>query len=207
MAGLESITDVSVSLPSVYEVFQVLTFQAGYNSAVVLLGATILGLAGGLVGTFSLLRGRALVSDALAHCALPGLAAAFLMSVYVYGEKRTLVVLLSGAAISGCIGIALIQWITRRTRLTEDAAIGSVLSVFFGFGVVLLSVIQGLGTGQEGGLHQFIYGQTAALSAANAKLTAMIALLIGALVVLFLKEFRLVCFDVEFAAVQGVASK
>jgi manganese/zinc/iron transport system permease protein len=54
-----------------------------YNTLVVLLGTGLLGLAAGLVGTFAVLRQRALVGDALAHAALPGLSLAFL----VVGER------------------------------------------------------------------------------------------------------------------------
>lgn len=199
----QSIADVSVALPSWHGILAVLTLQAGYNSAVVVLGAAALGLAGGLIGTFSLLRKRALVSDALAHSALPGLAVAFLISVYLLQGTRSLSVLLLGAAISGVFGVFCIQWISKATRLREDTAIGAVLSVFFGIGIVLLSVIQSLGTGQEGGLHHFIYGQTAALSMSDAQLTAMVAALVALLSMLLLKEFRLICFDPEFAVAQG----
>ena len=89
------------------------------------------------------------------------------------------------------------------TRLREDAAIGIVLSVFFGAGVFLLSLIQSLGTGREGGLHHFIYGQTAAMGRTDALLMVGVAGIVAALAFLLLKEFRLVCFDQDFAAVQG----
>ena len=55
-----------------------LLFQAGYNAALVSLGAALLGLAAGSVGTFITLRRRALASYAMAHATLPGVGLAFL---------------------------------------------------------------------------------------------------------------------------------
>lgn len=203
MTNQAAITDVSIPLPTWEELCRVLLFQAGYNTTVVVLGTTFLGLAAGIVGTFSLLRKRALVGDALAHCALPGLALAFLLGVYVFDQGRNLFLLLGGATLSGILGIVVIQFLSHKTRLTEDTAIGVVLSVFFGFGIVLLSVIQSLGTGKEGGLHHYIYGQTAALRFYDSMLMLVLAGVSLVLSLLFLKEFRLVCFDTDFAQVQG----
>ncbi len=198
-----SITDVSFALPSIAEVISVMTLTAGFNAALVVLGTTILGLTAGLVGTFAVLRKRALMGDALAHSGLPGLCFAFIIFTYWLGYERTLPLLLLGAAVSGVLGILAVQGIVSSTRLTEDTAIGIILSTFFGLGVVLLSIIQSLGTGKEGGLHHFIYGQTAAMNYSDA-LTLGVTAVIGLVAsLLFLKEFRLVSFDEAFAHSQG----
>ena len=51
-----------------------------YTDSVVVLGALVLGVVAGVVGTFAVLRQRSLVGDALAHAALPGVCAAFLLT-------------------------------------------------------------------------------------------------------------------------------
>ena len=61
-------------------------------------------------------------------------------------EGRSTIALTVGAAASAGLGLLAVEWMTRRTRLTEDAAIGAVLSVFFGFGIVLMTVVQTLET-------------------------------------------------------------
>ncbi|MCB0359570.1 MAG: metal ABC transporter permease [Bdellovibrionales bacterium] len=198
-----SLTDVRLELPAWDAVINVLLLQGGYNARVVVVGTALLGTAAGLIGTFALLRRRAMVGDGLAHAALPGLAIAYLISVWAGGEGRVLPVLLFGAAVSGVVGVLIIQFLSQATRLEEDAAIGIVLSVFFGAGVLLLSYIQSLGTGTEGGIQHFIYGQTAAMRLRDAKMIAVIAAVASACALLFLKEFRIVCFDREYAAVQG----
>ena len=175
----------------------------GWNSAVVLAGATALGVAAGTVGTFMLLRKRSLVSDALSHATLPGIAIAFLVGLALGVEGRSLPLLLAGAAASGIVGVLAIQAISRHTRLPEDAAIGAVLSVFFGLGVVLLSYIQSLPTGGQAGIKTFILGQTAAMRAPEAAALGLLALVAVAAVLLFFKELRLLAFDQGFARVQG----
>ena len=115
---------------------EALFLQAGYNAALVTLGATLLGFAAGSSGTFLFLRKRALVSDAIAHATLPGVGLAFIFMVLLGGDGRNLIGLLAGSAITAFIGLVIIEWISRRTRLPEDAAIGAVLGVFFGFGIV-----------------------------------------------------------------------
>ncbi|HYD65656.1 metal ABC transporter permease, partial [Azospirillum sp.] len=124
------------------EALRILTLQAGFNTAVVVAGTAALGLAAGMVGTFLLLRRRALISDALSHATLPGIAAAFLLGVALGVPGRSLPLLLAGAAVSGVLGVLTIQALVRFTRLTEDSAIGAVLATAFGLGVVLLSHIQ-----------------------------------------------------------------
>ncbi|EWY42552.1 manganese transporter [Skermanella stibiiresistens SB22] len=185
------------------DVIATLTLQAGFNSAVVVAGTACLGVAAGAIGGFMLLRKRALVSDALSHATLPGIALAFLIATGLGLEGRSLPVLLTGALVSGLAGVLAIQAITRHTRLPEDAAIGAVLSVFFGVGVVLLSHIQTLATGNQAGLKTFILGQTAAMNQGEALALGALALAALAAAGLLFKEFRLLCFDPDFAAGQG----
>lgn len=196
-------TGAGVVLPSWADVLDVLFLQGGYNTTVVMVGVTLLGLAAGTVGTFAVLRKRAMMSDTMSHATLPGIALAFLAAVALGSEGRSLPVLLTGASVAGVVGVVLVQLVARHTRLPEDAAMGAVLSVFFGLGFVLLSYIQTLGTGAEGGIAKFIYGQTAAMSAGDAVVIGATALATVIATALLFKEFRLVCFDPDFAGVQG----
>lgn len=182
---------------------RVVTFSAGYNTTLVVLGTTLLGIAAGIVGSFTLLRKRSLLSDALSHATLPGVGGAFIAASLLGTQGRSIPVLLLGAAVSAALGVVCVQVISRWRRVGEEAAIGIVLSVFFGVGVVLLSVIQSMSAGNQGGLKSFIYGQTAAMSSSDAWLMGGIALVAAGCGVLLLKEFTVVCFDEDFAASSG----
>ncbi|MGP1310727.1 MAG: metal ABC transporter permease, partial [Phycisphaerales bacterium] len=196
---LASLAAPDESLPTLAEVVRVLTFRAGYNTSTVLLGVTLLGVAGGVVGVFALLRKRALMADALSHATLPGVALAFLAALALGFSGRSLPILLLGAAITGVLGVVCVQLLLRVSRLREDAAIGIVLSVFFGAGIVLLSIVQNSGSANAAGLNHFIYGQTAAMRVSDAALMGGIALASIVLAFLLLKEFGLVCFNAAFA--------
>lgn len=200
---LASLAAPDESLPTLAEVVRVLTFRAGYNTSTVLLGVTLLGVAGGVVGVFALLRKRALMADALSHATLPGVALAFLAALTLGFSGRSLPILLLGAAVTGVLGVVCVQLLLRVSRLREDAAIGIVLSVFFGAGIVLLSIVQNSGSANAAGLNHFIYGQTAAMRVSDAALMGGIALASILLAFLLLKEFGLVCFNAAFADVDG----
>lgn len=198
-----SIVDVTDEWPTLAEVVETLTFRAGYNAALVVGGTTLLGVAAGVVGVFALLRKRALVADAVSHAALPGIALAFLIAGALGFEGRSLGVLLSGAALTGVLGAACVQWLLWAPRVHEDAAIGIVLSVFFGAGVVGLSYIQANAGSGSAGLRTFIYGQAAAMSPSDVAMMAGIAGVAFLAAALLLKEFAVVCFNDAFARVQG----
>jgi manganese/zinc/iron transport system permease protein len=187
--------------PGVGEVARVMTFGGGYNTNVVLGATTLLGIAAGIVGVFALLRKRSLMSDALSHATLPGIALAFIAATLLGASGRTLPWLLVGATVSGVVGVLCVQWLLRVPRVHEDAAIGIVLSVFFGAGAVLVSVIQRMPG--AGGVDGFIFGQAAAMSPFDAKLMAAIAIAAVLAAALLLKEMAIVCFNDGFARVDG----
>lgn len=181
-----------------------LALQAGYNSALVACGAALLGSAGGGAGAFVFLRKRALVSDAISHATLPGIAIAFIVMVALGGDGRWLPGLLVGSALSAAAGLLIVEWMARTTRLSEDAAIGAVLSVFFGFGIVLLTVIQTLPFGRQAGLGSFLLGQTAGMLRSEAWTIAGAGALAALLVFALRRPMLLVAFDPDFAASSGV---
>lgn len=197
-----SITDTTVHLPSGDELLRVVLLR-DYNTRVVVLGTMILGLAAGVVGVFLLLRKRALMGDALSHATLPGIGLAFIVMASFGGSGKYLPGLLLGAVLSGVCGLGCVLFIRRWTRLKEDAALGIVLSVFFGLGVAILGVIQKMDAGHAAGLESFVYGKTASMLAADARMIAVAAVIVLVVSLLLFKEFELLCFDQAQAAVQG----
>uniref|UniRef100_UPI003B51C9DF metal ABC transporter permease n=1 Tax=Roseovarius indicus TaxID=540747 RepID=UPI003B51C9DF len=184
--------------------FDALTLQLGYNATLVTIGAALLGVAAGATGTFLYVGKRALVSDAISHATLPGVGLAFIFMVLLGGDGRFLPGLLLGSAVSAAIGLLCVSWLSTRTRLAEDAAIGAVLSVFFGLGIVLLTVIQTMSSGRQAGLETFLLGSTAGMLWNDAVIIAGGGALVLALVVLLRRPMTLVAFDSEFAASTGI---
>jgi manganese/zinc/iron transport system permease protein len=164
----------------------------------VALGAALLGISAGALGSFAVLRRQSLLGDAISHAALPGIALAFLLT----GSKAPLVLVL-GAAIAGWMGTLLVGRVVRDTRVKTDAALGIVLSVFFGFGLVLLTVIQKRPDASQAGLDRFLFGQAATLLQRDVLTIAVLGALVLGVTALFWKEFKLLAFDAEFGASLG----
>jgi manganese/zinc/iron transport system permease protein len=192
-----SITDTRFAWPTAGEFVRALSLQ-DYNTRVVVIGTTLLGVAAGIVGTFAYLRKRAMLGDALSHATLPGIALAFLLTA-----QKQLWILLLGATITGILGVVVVLGMRAIPRIKEDAAIGIVLSVFFGAGMVLMSLVQQMRTGDEAGLQSFIYGQAAAMLVRDAVVIGASAAAVTLGCALLFKEFRLICFDKAYAGAQG----
>ncbi len=181
-----------------------LVLSGGYNTTVVTLGAAALGAAGGAVGVFAMLRGRALVADAIAHATLPGVALGFLVSYALGYSGRSLFALLGGAAFTAALAVAAIGLIRNHTRLKEDAAVASVLGVFFGLGIALLSVVQGVPAGGQAGLDAFLLGSTSGIRRVDALMLGGAALATLLAVSLVYKELRAAAFDPVYAQAHGL---
>ena len=184
------------------DIWEIISLR-NYNTRLVILSTTILGISTGLVGSFLLLRKRSLMGDALSHATLPGIALAFgLMTTWGF-DGKSLPALLIGATISGVLGVLLMLAIRRTTQLRDDVAMGLVLSVFFGLGIALLTMVQKLPGASAAGLESFIYGQPASIVWNDFLLIAFICLAITIATIFLFKEFTLLCFDDAFAASQG----
>lgn len=197
-----SITDRSLQWPT-WDQWRRLLLLEDYNTRIVILSTTLLGCTAGLVGTFTLLRKRALMGDALSHATLPGIGLAFMIATALGENGKSLPILLLGASVTGLLGVGAVLAIRNLTRLKEDTALGVVLSVFFGAGVGLLGIIQQMKEGHAAGLEAFIYGKTASMVANDALLISTVALVCTMASLLLFKEFKLLCFDEGFAASAG----
>ncbi|MDM5208143.1 metal ABC transporter permease [Cytobacillus kochii] len=169
------------------------------NTQWVLIGTLLLGLASGILGSFALLRKQSLIGDAVAHAALPGICIGFMLT----GE-RSLIILLIGATVTGLIAAYCIQYIASASILKEDTAICLILSTFFGVGIVLLTKVQQMPSGNKSGLDSFIFGQAAGMVSSDVKLMAGAAALLLMVTIIFFKEFKLITFDAEFAKGLGL---
>lgn len=186
-----------------WDAIQRVLLLTDYNTRIVIIGTTLLGAAAGMVGTFTLLRKRSLMGDALSHATLPGIALAFILAPTFGLDGKSMGMLLFGATVSGLLGVVVILAIRSQTRLKEDTALGAVLSVFFGAGVALLGVIQKMNQGHAAGLESFILGKAATMRAADLQLIFVAGTLCTGTCILCFKEFKLLCFDDVYAGSRG----
>ena len=172
------------------------------NTRYVVLGVMLMSAGAAVLGCFTFLRKKALIGDAIAHSVLPGVCMAFILS----GEKNPLLLLL-GAFVTGWFSVYAVSFIKKNSRLKEDAAIGLVLSVFFGVGILLLTYIQHSGNASQSGLDSFIFGKAASLVSTDVYVFGTVAILLIITVFFLYKEFMLISFDESYASSLGFPVK
>lgn len=169
------------------------------NMQWILMGSLLLGLGSGVIGSFTFLRKQSLLGDALAHAALPGICIAFMLS-----GVKSVGLFMIGAILSGAAATFGIHAITRYSRIKQDAALGIVLSVFFGIGVVMMTKIQHSGNGNQSGLDKYMFGQAASMMVSDVYLMGIVSLVLVIVCALLFKEFKLISFDPGFARGMGM---
>ena len=173
-----------------------------YTLRTITLGTAILGAVTGMLGSFAVLRKQSLLGDAISHAALPGIAIAFLLT----GTKESNVLLL-GALISGLIGTFWIRGIIKKTHLKSDTALGLILSLFFGFGMLLLTFIQKQPNANQAGLDKYLFGQAATLVESDVWMMAIVTGICLVVLLLFWKEFKILLFDADYTKTLGFNTK
>ena len=171
----------------------ILSIFGSANVRWVLAGTMLLGISSGVLGSFVVLRKQSLLGDAMSHAALPGICFAFLLT-----GVKSVGLSMFGAAVTALFGAWAIQFMTRKSRMKQDAALGIVLSVFFGFGVVLMTLIQNGPYGNHSGLDAYMLGQAASLVDRDVHVLIAVSLLLLSASFLFFKEFKLLSFDPGF---------
>lgn len=173
-----------------------------YTIRTVLLGAAVFGVVSGVLSCFAVLRRQALLGDAMSHAALPGVVLAFILT-----GSKAMPVLMLGALIAGWVGVLFVLFVTHETRIKEDSALGIVLAVFFGVGLMLLTWVQRTGPASQSGLDKFLFGRAAALVMEDVATMALVGMLGLLCVALFWKEFKLLSFDPAYAATLGFPTR
>jgi manganese/zinc/iron transport system permease protein len=165
----------------------------------ILIGTTLVGITTGIVGCFTLLNKQSLLGDTIAHATLPGLTGMFLCIL-----EKSYCMLLLGAGISGLLGAACVDYIIRTTHLKKDAALGIVLSTFFGLGIIFLTMIQKLPIGNQAGIDKFLFGQAATLLDADIIIITLLSCIVITTIMWLWKELKIITFDPIYAQTLGL---
>ncbi|CAK1228957.1 metal ABC transporter permease [Fructobacillus evanidus] len=157
-----------------------------------LITAVLVGIMSGIVGSFIILRGMSLMGDAISHAVLPGVAVAYMLGIN----------LLIGASIFGLLAAMLIGFVTMKSNLKNDTAIGIVFSSFFALGFILISMAE-----STTNLHHILFGNVLAVSDQDLITTAIVLVVVVLFVVLFYKELLITSFDNTFARAYGLQTQ
>lgn len=145
----------------------------------------------GVIGSYVVLRRLAFIGDALAHTALPGVVIA-----YVYGWS-----LVSGALAAGILTAFGISWMTKKSSIREDTAIGVIFTAMFALGILLMSKLQSFRD-----LSHILFGNILGVQSQELWLMSGVAVVVLICLVLFHKELELTSFDGLHAEVIGIHS-
>lgn len=157
-----------------------------------LITSLLVGFVSGIIGSFIILRGMSLMGDAISHAVLPGVAIS-----YMFGFNYVI-----GATFFGLLTAILIEFITEKSTLKNDTAIGIVFSSFFALGVILISFAQ-----SATDLYHILFGNVLAVRDFDMILTAIVTVIAVVFVLLFFKELKLTSFDPVMAKAAGIPVK
>ncbi|MGN7410842.1 MULTISPECIES: metal ABC transporter permease [unclassified Sporosarcina] len=154
--------------------------------------SVMVGIICGAIGSFIVLRGMALMGDAISHAVLPGVAISYMLSInYFYG-----------AVLTGVLTAFSIGAISQNSRIKSDSAIGIVFSAFFALGIILITKAR-----SATDLTQILFGNVLSVRDSDMWITLVIGAIVIATVALFFKELLISSFDETMAAAYGLNTR
>ncbi len=154
-----------------------------------------------VIGCFIVLKRTSFLADALAHSMLAGVVVGYLVMKLTFGQEAHAPAMLIGSIISGIITVAMIGFVSRMSRVKEDAVIGIMYTGIFAFGGVLVSLFSQY---VHIDLLHFIVGQLLGVSDADLWMMAIVSVVVLSFIVLMFRSLQLVTFDRVMAASLGM---
>lgn len=152
----------------------------------------MVGIICGVIGSFIVLRGLALMGDAISHAVLPGVALSYILGInYFYGAVVT------GLLTSISIGV-----INQNSRIKSDSSIGIVFSAFFALGIILITAAR-----SATDLTQILFGNVLSVRSSDMWITLIVGVIVLLAIVIFYKELLVSSFDETMAAAYGLKTR
>ncbi|HZK33660.1 MAG TPA: metal ABC transporter permease [Tissierellaceae bacterium] len=157
-----------------------------------LVTSIVVGIISGVIGSFIILRGMALMGDAISHAILPGVAISYILGInYFYG-----------AVVVGILTAIGIGVISQNSRIKNDASIGIVFSAAFALGIILITLAQ-----SATDLTQILFGNVLHVRSSDMWLTISVGVVVLLIVIIFFKELLVSSFDETMAEVYGLKTR
>ena len=154
-----------------------------------LITALVIGIVGGAVGCFIILRGMSLMGDAISHAVLPGVAISFILGINFF----------IGAIVFGLLASTIITYIKSNSIIKSDTAIGITFSSFLALGIILIDVAN-----SSTDLFHILFGNILAVQDLDMWITIAVALLVLTTITIFFRPLLLTTFDPILAKSIGV---
>ena len=167
----------------------ILPFQFGFMQNAFLIGI-IVAVPTALLSCFLVMKGWALMGDAVSHAILPGIVLA-----YIFGFP-----LLIGAFLAGMLCALMTGFLTTNSRVKQDTVMGVVFSGMFGVGIVLYVSIK-----TDLHLDHILFGHLLGVNSNDLFLTVAIAIPVSLILTLKWKDLMLHSFDAMQAKASGLS--
>ena len=154
-----------------------------------LITALVVGIVGGAVGCFIILRGMSLMGDAISHAVLPGVAISFILGINFF----------IGAIVFGLLAYTIITYIKSNSIIKSDTAIGITFSSFLALGIILIGIAN-----SSTDLFHILFGNILAVQDLDMWITIAVALLVLTTITIFFRPLLLTSFDPILAKSIGV---
>ena len=154
-----------------------------------LITALVVGIVGGVVGCFIILRGMSLMGDAISHAVLPGVAISFILGINFF----------IGAIVFGLLASTIITYIKSNSIIKSDTAIGITFSSFLALGIILIGIAN-----SSTDLFHILFGNILAVQDLDMWITIAVALLVLTTITIFFRPLLLTSFDPILAKSIGV---
>lgn len=154
-----------------------------------LITSIMVGIICGVIGCFIVLRGMALMGDAISHAVLPGVAISYMLGINFF----------YGAVVTGVLTSLGIGLISQNSRIKNDSSIGIVFSAMFALGIILITTAQ-----SATDLTKILFGNVLSVRTSDTILTLVVGAIVLLAVFLFYKELLISSFDETMAAAYGL---
>ena len=164
-------------------------------------------VAAAMVGVLVFVRKRSLLGEALSHATYPGVTFAIVLAGFFSLESALPFLVLLGAFLSALLGFWVIDRLEKKVKVASDAALGAVLSLFFGVGVTIASFAQNSYAHLYRQMQSYLYGQAATMTDMHIVMYGSLALAVILFIFCFYKEILTLSFDPHYARATGVAAR
>lgn len=165
-------------------------------------GCLLMSIASALMGVPILLKKRSLLSETLSHATYPGVVVGVFVfaALFPQGEDWVFLAVLGGAFLFALLALFCVNVLEKRCKVSSDASLSFVLSLFFGAGIVGASVLQAIYPKWQKQVQMLLFGQAATMNDTHIVVYGCMALLVSCFLCLVFRPLQAFLFDRDFAA-------
>lgn len=152
----------------------------------------MVGIICGVIGCFIILRGMALMGDAISHAVLPGVALSYMLGINFF----------FGAVFTGILTAMGIGFISQNSRIKQDVSIGIMFTAAFASGIILITFMK-----SSTDLYHILFGNVLAVRPSEMWSTLIIGIIVLVSIYVFYKELLVSSFDPTMAQAYGLPTR